>query len=303
MPKNQITTELMHHGIIGQKWGVRRFQPYPKGYSGDGKFTGKQQKQNFKTLKRAAKKSGFQALRDTDLVKNFKARSSYIENKKGLDSAVKRSTDLEYEVDYALDENNAEKAKAADKKLKESYAEEQKYSGKISSEAKSYAREVLGKYGNKKIKGLNVPYGSAMAKELLAQSIQRKSSPYYEEAPNASKERSKAKSMLKDTNKAHAAYKKAKGTANENAAYKTYMAKQEAYWDQDDKANRVAKAKKERAKADILLKDAQKAYNAYKKAKGTPNEDSAYKAYIAKRETYYDQDDTAVKAYLEAQKK
>lgn len=39
---NTVTKELYHHGVIGQKWGIRRFQPYPKGYHGDGKFTGKE---------------------------------------------------------------------------------------------------------------------------------------------------------------------------------------------------------------------------------------------------------------------
>lgn len=83
------SNELNHHGVLGMKWGIRRYQPYPKGYSGDGKEVGEAAKPKKKQKMTWAEKKEFR----TNAAKTLGASNWYSLNKKYSEKSIKRMLD------------------------------------------------------------------------------------------------------------------------------------------------------------------------------------------------------------------
>lgn len=86
-----IDNDLQHHGILGMHWGIRRYQPYPKGYKGSGKEVGEARK---KSLKKMSTK---------DLVK-FGSASDIKENRNRLTDEEINQALKRINMDMRLDE-------------------------------------------------------------------------------------------------------------------------------------------------------------------------------------------------------
>lgn len=113
-PTNLCEDVLAHHGILGMKWGVRRYQPYPDSYSGDGKFVGKKSA-------RAERRQARHVAKTNTRIKNAVDTG----NKKKLKKYKDEMSPEEYEKKYAetvkngIDNAVKDRDKSALKKYKD----------------------------------------------------------------------------------------------------------------------------------------------------------------------------------------
>lgn len=150
------SNELYHHGILGMKWGIRRYQPYPKGSGKSGKEIGKaakvQQRANKlnakanKRLNKVAIKEYANQQRANRYYEKAVAKSGQLfSTERGIQKAFDRATNAQRNVNY-YEYKGAQYYKKLERKLgkigmstsKENQKLGEEYLKKVSQSSKSF---------------------------------------------------------------------------------------------------------------------------------------------------------------------